>query len=161
MSEQPIAAPVAAPPAMPAEQVPDFLASVGEEAPRTSEARKPPRGLGTNKKRASGVRQLNKQDLDQLQSYYTAIGIMLMPINAGAATAVVQNSDECVAAWEDLAKQNDNVRRALLGIIEGGAWSKVIMAHMPIALAFVPGHVRNMIPFFDQEPQDTTESEQE
>jgi hypothetical protein len=38
----------------------------------------------------------------------------------------------------ELSKENDGVRRALLFLIEGGAWGAVIVAHAPIALAMLP-----------------------
>lgn len=145
-------------PAQPvAEPVPDFTATAGESTPED----KPKKGarpkLGQGRQRGSGVRQLNKADLDQLRALYATAGVALMPFNAGAAVALTSGADECVDTWDELAKQNDSVRRALLAMIEGGAWSRVFMAHVPIVLAFLPGHVRNMLPL--DEPQEQTTDE--
>lgn len=101
--------------------------------------------LGENRKRG-GPRQLTKKDLDQLRELYGGISIGLMPFNEEAAVQCADKADKCVDAWEALAKQNDNVRRALLAILEGGAWGVVISAHMPIMMAFVPRHVKERMP---------------
>lgn len=140
-----------------AEPVPDFMATAGEPTPEDKPEKKA-RGrakLGEGRQRGSGVRQLNKADLEQLRALYATAGIALMPFNAGAAIAVTQGADECVDAWDELAKQNDSVRRALLAMLEGGAWSRVFMAHVPIILAFLPGHVRNMLPLAESETEQT------
>lgn len=148
-------------PAQPvAEAVPDFMATAGEETPEDKDKPRKAAGrakLGQGRQRGSGVRQLNKADLDQLRAMYATAGIALMPFNAGAAISLTENADECVDAWDELAKQNDSVRRALLAMIEGGAWSRVFMAHVPIILSFIPGHIRNMLPL--EEPQEQTTEE--
>lgn len=102
--------------------------------------------LGTNRKRASGVRQLTKKDLDQLRGYYAAAGVLAMPFNQRAAEALTESADRCVDAWDELAKQNDRVRKALLAILEGGAWGLVLSAHVPIIWAFIPDKALERLP---------------
>jgi predicted TIM-barrel enzyme len=135
------------------------MATAGEETPEDKPKKSVRPKLGQGRQRGSGVRQLNKADLDQLRAMYATAGIALMPFNAGAAIALTEGADECVDAWDELAKQNDSVRRALLAMIEGGAWSRVFMAHVPIILTFIPGHIRNMLPLEEpqQEQQETGE----
>ena len=139
------------------EPVPDFMATAGEPTPEDKPKKTARPRLGEGRQRGSGVRQLNKADLEQLRAMYATAGIAVMPFNAGAAIALTSGADECVDAWEELAKQNDSVRRALLAMLEGGAWSRVFMAHVPILLSFLPGHVRNMLPLDQPEEQTTDE----
>jgi hypothetical protein len=97
------------------------------------------------KKTASGnaakPRQLKEDDKVKLEGWYGMLGMAFMPFNARAANACMQNATECADSWFELAKENDNVRRVILGLLEGGAWGKVIMAHMPLAMAFMPGDI--------------------
>lgn len=117
--------------------------------------------LGEGRQRASGVRKLNKADLDTLGGYYTTMGIMLMPFRPAAGQACVENADGCVEAWRELAEQNDKVRKALLAVIEGGAWGKVIGAHVPLIWALLPSdtgeRLGNMISLSRQEPTEDSE----
>jgi hypothetical protein len=66
-----------------------------------------------------------------------------------ATTQAVDDDDSTVGdAWEALAKSNPRIRAFLLKLLTGGAWSAVVMAHMPIfmAIAMKPG-IRERIPF--------------
>jgi hypothetical protein len=50
-------------------------------------------------------------------------------------------------AWEALAKDNPRVRAWLLGLLKGGTWQDLAMAHAPIAIAlFTRDWVRRLIP---------------
>jgi hypothetical protein len=117
--------------------------------------------LGNNRRRGSGVRALTKKDLDQLRGYYVALGFMLMPFNQRAAAAFADDEtvDRCVDAWDELAKQNDGVRRGLLMLLEGGAWGLVFSAHMPIIWACIPQRALERMPlmFGKQESEPETE----
>lgn len=117
--------------------------------------------LGNNRRRGSGVRQLTKKDLDQLRGYYVAVGFMLMPVNrrAAAAFADEETIDRCVDAWDELAKQNDGVRRGLLMLLEGGAWGLVFSAHMPIIWACIPERTLQRLPLMFGKQDDVQESE--
>ncbi len=51
-------------------------------------------------------------------------------------------------AWEELAKANPRIRVFLLRLISGGAYTQLIMAHMPILLAlFMKDAIRDKLPF--------------
>lgn len=111
--------------------------------------------LGENRKRASGVRQLTQADLKQLRAYYDSMAMMTMMVRPAAAKAISECADECVQRWEDLAKQNDKVRKTILATLEGGAWSAVFAAHLPIILACVPEKAYERLPgLFGMNPQD-------
>jgi hypothetical protein len=94
--------------------------------------------LGTNKKARSPVRKLSASDREKIVSLYTFGAMGLMTVRPKAATAMANSAENCADAWVELADQNDNVRRALLAIIEGGVWGKIFAAHMPILLALLP-----------------------
>lgn len=102
--------------------------------------------LGTNKKRGSGVRALTQADIEQLKSYYESLAFFMMLVNRDAATVCAEKAEECANAWADVAAQNDSVRKAILAMVEGGAWGKVIMAHIPIILPLIPPSMLDKIP---------------
>lgn len=53
-----------------------------------------------------------------------------------ASTKAETEDDVTVGeAWEEVAKNNPRIRRVLLKLISGGAWSQLVMAHAPILLA--------------------------
>ena len=128
--------------------VPDHAASQDEP----TEAGKPPKArafskLGANRKRGSGVRALVTADRDKIVGLYVTCGFAVMMVKPEAAKAIAESAERCADAWVELAKENDAVRRAVLFIIEGGAWGAVIVAHMPIALALVPENVARQYNF--------------
>lgn len=133
----------------PVDTIPDHTASQADVPPiDDGQVKEEPKRftLGENKRRGSGVRKLTKKDLEQLKSYYGTMGFVLMPFNRKAAETCVESSQRCVDAWAELAESNDGVRRVILSMIEGGAWGRVIMAHIPLAWAFVPEHVQERLP---------------
>lgn len=97
--------------------------------------------LGKNKKARPGLRKLTDNDRDRIAQMYMFAAMPLMPFKPMAAQTLVASSDVCAAAWIELAEENDNVRRALLGMLEGGVWAKVFAAHLPILLALIPERV--------------------
>lgn len=145
----------------PVDAIPDHTKSADDVPPLSDAGEERQKfKLGENKKRGSGVRRLNKKDLEQLKSYYDTLSFVLMPFNRKAAETCAEGSQNCVDAWAELAESNDGVRKMLLSLIEGGAWGRVVMAHIPLAWAFVPEHVQERLPALmgirhagdDQEP---------
>jgi hypothetical protein len=104
------------------------------------------KSLGQNKKPRSGVRALTVKDKEKIASLYTFGAMGLMPFKQNAAMAMARSADACAEAWYEMAQENDGVRRALLMLIEGGAWGKVFAAHTPILIALLPE--RFMPPMF-------------
>jgi len=78
----------------------------------------------------------------------------------------ITEDDSVGAAWEEVARTNPRIRRALLKMIAGGAWGSLVMAHAPIGLAIAmkPAVLRH-IPFskliasFAEPDEDTPEGE--
>jgi hypothetical protein len=104
-------------------------------------------GLGQNRKRASGVRQLTKSDHEKIESIYITLGFGVMLVNQPAAQTIAEQATPCADAWVNLARENDSVRRVLLFVIEGGAWGAVFVAHLPIIFALLPEDFRNTYRF--------------
>lgn len=129
--------------------------------PDHSKSRKMPPGvqkamgkLGNNKKARGGPRALKEDDIQKIEDYYYLLGVTMMPFKPAVTNAInepVGDTSEsgdssvgsnrahmCALAWYELANQNDSVRRVLLMFIEGGAWSAVFMANLPILMAALP-----------------------
>jgi hypothetical protein len=96
------------------------------------------KNLGQNKTRASGVRQLTKDDRDKIEELYIMGAAGLMPFRMKTAQAVASQADSCADAWFELSKKNDSVRRAVLWFVETGVWGGLLAAHAPIAMSLVP-----------------------
>lgn len=75
-----------------------------------------------------------------LTDLYTAVGSMVMMYDPPCGTAIISNANKCAVALEDLARENDAVRRALTSLIQTSVWGSVIAAHAPIMLAIVMHH---------------------
>lgn len=80
---------------------------------------------------------------DDIMGLYAAMGLGIFPFDQYVGTLVSENAENCAIAWEDLAAKNPAVKRALESILTTGAYSAVIAAHMPIAVAvatkYIPG----------------------
>lgn len=126
--------------------IPDHTRSMDATPPEEPKRRKG-LGLGANRKRASGVRQLTKSDHEKIEGLYITLGFAVMLVNQPAAQTIAEQATPCADAWTNLARENDGVRRALLFVIEGGAWGAVLVAHMPIVFALLPEEIRNTYRF--------------
>jgi hypothetical protein len=66
-----------------------------------------------------------------------------------ACTRADDEDDTTVGeAWENLAKVNPRVRAFLMRLMAGGAWTQVLMAHLPIFMAIaMKDGIRERLPF--------------
>lgn len=129
---------------------PDFTKSAAETPIRRhtkvkSEGKPFASTLGLNKKPRSGVRAIVEADKEKIASLYMFAGMGIMPLNMKVGEAFGTAANDCAEAWYQLAKENDAVRRVILGLIEGGAWGKVFAAHSPIIFAAIPEDFRARI----------------
>jgi hypothetical protein len=104
----------------------------------TVNGREKPTGMGLNKQPSSGIRKLNKTDGEKIASMYTYVGMGVSAVNMRLAKAIATNADTCGEAWVEWGNENDKLRRRILAFLEGGAATKVFMAHAPILAAAVP-----------------------
>lgn len=70
-----------------------------------------------------------------LSKMYGNIGVMLYPFDPHCSEALLNNADNMAKSLEDLAKENEAVRRVLMRLTETSAWTQVITAHAPLLMA--------------------------
>lgn len=59
-------------------------------------------------------------------------------------TAILESAERCAQALDELAYQNEAVRRALMAVTQTSAIGAVVVAHAPIIMAVVMHHAPNM-----------------
>lgn len=85
---------------------------------------------------------------EPMAAIYRKTGEFIMPFDVGCGTVLVKGADDCGKAWEELARRNPAVRRALMSFLSTSAVSEVLIAHAPILAAVAVHHVpavRNMM----------------
>ena len=76
-----------------------------------------------------------------LTNMYTGLGMTLAMVDKHCGMAVVESAEDCAQAWEDLAKTNPKVRRAILMLLETSDVTKIVIAHAPIMAAVMAHHM--------------------
>lgn len=76
-----------------------------------------------------------------LTNMYTGLGLSLSMVDQQCGRAIVESAEDCAQAWEELARRNPKVRRALLMLLETSDVTKIIVAHAPIMMAVASHHV--------------------
>lgn len=71
---------------------------------------------------------------------YAQTGAVVGMFDMGCGSAIMENADSVGKAWEDLAKQNPAIRKALLTLMQGNALFEILAAHTPIILAITAHH---------------------
>lgn len=133
------------------EIVPDVAASRDRVK---DEKAKDDKGLGNNRTLTGTVPQLKSADKEKIVMFYRAMSFGIRPFNENAAMTVFDNSEECADAWLDLARENVKVRKFLLAMMEGSAWSQLISVHLPIIIACVPAGTLSRLPFIPGMPDE-------
>lgn len=78
---------------------------------------------------------------------YKRAGRIVRAMDRDIGTAIMEAADDCGEAWDELARTNPRVRGVLMKMIAGGAWTSVLMAHLPILLAIMmKENIRRRIP---------------
>lgn len=128
--------------------VPNHTASRDKRTPRSlfravgDKADTPPRKQRVTAKKA--VPRRKGMFIQPLTQMYTTVGILLMPFDPVCSNAVLANAENCAKALDDLAYNNDAMRRVLYGLIQTSQWGLVIAAHAPILFAVAMHHVPAM-----------------
>lgn len=94
--------------------------------------------LGKNSPARSAVRKLTDDDRRRMIGVYDTIGNLARPIRPALSTAIEMSKERCVDSWCDLADKNVKVRAKILAFLEGGEWTAVLMAHLPLFMAVIP-----------------------
>lgn len=113
------------------------------------------------KRRKPAPRAKKGAFVEPLEQLYTTIGMMLMAFDPTCAEVVIKSANQCAEAMDELAYQNEAVRRALVALTTTSAVGAVLFAHAPIIMAVAmhhgPGKMTDtMMGMFTKErPQDT------
>lgn len=94
--------------------------------------------LGKNSPARSSVRKLSEEDRSRMVGMYETIANMARPIRPALATAIDMSKERCVDSWCNLAEKNVKVRAKILAFLEGGEWTAVFLAHLPLFMAVIP-----------------------
>jgi hypothetical protein len=76
-----------------------------------------------------------------LTNMYTGLGMTVAMVDKHCGMAIVESAEDCAQSWEDLAKTNPKVRRALLMLLETSDVTKIVIAHAPIMAAVMAHHM--------------------
>lgn len=81
------------------------------------------------------------QFVTPLTQIYMGVGLSLMPFDAVCANAVMKSAENCAKSVDELAYQNEAVRRAVYALTQTSAVGAVLVAHLPILMAVAMHHV--------------------
>lgn len=125
----------------PVDKARDFMRSRPAKAERPARAKK------------AAPRAKKGAFVEPLTQVYTGLGITLVPFDEVCGTAVLQSAEQCAKSLDELAYQNEAVRRALTALTQTSAMGAVLIAHLPIILAVAGHHMPRVvgnIPGFSQ-----------
>lgn len=148
----PIVTPVPQPDAPPLDTPPDVPESAAERVRRRirqgrggGAASEPSAGESTPLRPANGGREPPPKPrpgslVRPLTEFYTAIGLMLAPVDPVCSVAFMDNAEACARSLENLARENETVRRVIVAMTQTSAWGGAIIAHLPILLIIIVHH---------------------
>lgn len=130
-------------------EVPDFSATeaVDFEIPKPTRspsgkfARKPV-GDRADTKKKTPVRIPNRkgQFVPAVTGFYMTVGGLLLPFDAVCGKGFMDAAPACGELWDELAYQNETVRRLLWSATQVSLTGKLFVAHSPIFIAVVLHH---------------------
>lgn len=71
----------------------------------------------------------------QLEAYYVMAGTGIFMADQQLGTVIISQAPDCARALDELARKDPRVKAALSSLLQTGAWSAVIGAHLPIVVA--------------------------
>lgn len=83
----------------------------------------------------------NSKIKTELTGMYTAAGLAVFAFDQPLGQLIAENAENCATAWDELAKSNPAVKRALENLLQTSAYTAIIAAHMPIAVAVATKYV--------------------
>lgn len=63
-----------------------------------------------------------------------------MPFSPDDGALIMQQSEDLAEAWDNLARQDARVKERIEKVLQGGAWSAVIMSHGALAFQIASNH---------------------
>lgn len=131
-------------------ELPDIdMAAVTEAEPFTQatefEPPKPPKVRNTNLRK-------------DLQDTYTTVAMMVYPFDPMVGTVIADSAEKCANSWDELARNNPRVKRALESLMTTSTAASVFAAHMPIVVAVATKYVPSLRDAYEQtvQPETTT-----
>lgn len=106
----------------------------------------PPRARARKRKRAAS-RPKKGAFVEPLTQMYALAGVTLFTVDEHCGGVILENAEKCATAMDELAYQNESVRRALDTLVTGSAIGAVFMAHLPVIVAIASHHGGGKIPF--------------
>lgn len=100
-------------------------------APSVLDALSKPR----ERKTATGRPKAPGKIAEGFAGLYGTIGMAAMPFVPNTAMAILSSAENIGQLYEELATTDPKIRAFLLKMLEGSAYSKLMMAHLPIAFA--------------------------
>lgn len=89
-------------------------------------------------------KQSSKRDTEfivkGLEQFYHNGGMFLSLVSPADGVTVASNAHELAESWRDVLNQNVDLRKRMLQMLESGAWSSVIVAHLMVAIAIMGNH---------------------
>lgn len=107
---------------------------------KKADEEKPKGRTTTRPKRKPAPRAKKGAFIEPLTELYTLLGGVLMPFDPQCANAVIVSAEKCAESMDELAYQNESVRRALTALTQTSAWGAVIFAHLPIIMSIAMHH---------------------
>src|SRR5262245_26764734 len=147
--------------------IPDHLASAEPVPPREMpealrNAKRTIGRAGQNKKARPTVRKTKSGELVKpVAKFYGLAAMAIAPVRPKTGHALMVQAMACATAWDNLAQENDSVRRVILWCIESGIWGEMVVAHMPILFSLLPDEISDNMPgwladlFSTPEPSDS------
>lgn len=101
--------------------------------------------------------------VEPIANLYGLGAMVLAPFDPNCAQTLMVNAQNCAVAWDELAKENESVRRILHALVETSAWGKVAIAHVPLLVGVAVHHSKGAENFVRgmQERQQAADSEPE
>lgn len=121
---------------------------------------KPTRGR-PRKRKTPASRPKKGAFVEPLTNMYGLAALTLMPVDPHCAGVILENAEACAEAVDELAYQNESVRRVLDKLVTGSAIGALVMAHMPIIVAVASHHGSGRLPFVPRVVQDDESAESE
>ncbi len=114
-----------------------LLDSLEDEGPIDDITPKPNKQPGRSRAKTAVKAPPYRRDMfvEPLTQIYAMMGLGISLRDQHCGQIIVTQAGDCARAWDQLAKENPAVRKALASLTMASAWTPVIMSHLPIALA--------------------------
>jgi hypothetical protein len=128
-----------------------------EKIRRPSDSEKPLIDAVQEKEEAETPRPVNTQNtyrpgmlVKPLTAFYETIGGLIILADPTCGQAIINSAEEAAKALDELARTNPKVRKVLMRLMQSGAVTKVVIAHLPIVMAVLAHHFPKALVYVGQ-----------